>query len=145
MLRAFVVHWDRDELPAKIALVESAGHKVVGSEDSDGSRAWEKVKDLGPDVLVVWTTHLPSHGRATAAAVRSQPWGRAMNMLFVEGDPDKLPPLKRRKLQEVLPDAVLVTPKTLGAWLGKVEAALASRGCSSTTAPPSFWPWRSGK
>lgn len=126
VLRAFVVHWDEAEVAAKAAVVEAAGHKVVGSEALDGGRAVARVKELAPDVMVVWTTHLPSHGRTTAAAVRSYPWGRAVHLLFVEKDPEPLPKEKKAKLAEVLPDAVLVSPGTLPAWLGKVEAAIAA-------------------
>lgn len=126
MLRAFVVHWDEAEVAAKAALVEAAGHKVVGTEWLDGTRALARAKELAPDVLVVWTSQLPSHGRTTAAAIRSYPWGRSIHLLFVEGDPEPLPRPKRAKLAEVLPDAVLVTPATLPPWLGKVEAAIAA-------------------
>jgi hypothetical protein len=126
VLRAFVIHWSEDELAAKAAMVDATGHKVVGGEALDGARAMAKVKELAPDVLVVWTSQLPSHGRTTAAAIRSYSWGRGIHCLFVEGDPEPLPKQKRAKLAEVLPDAVLVTPKTLGAWLGKVEAAIAA-------------------
>ena len=126
MLRAFVLHWAEDEVAAKAALVDAAGHKVVGTEWLDGTRAVQRIKELAPDVLVVWTSQLPSHGRTTAAAMRSSAWGRDIHLLFVEGDPEPLPKEKRAKLAEVLPDAVLVTPKTLGAWLGKVEAAIAA-------------------
>lgn len=126
MLRALLLHWDGDTLPAKAALVEAAGHKVVGSEHADGARALQKAKDLAPDVLVVWASHRPSDGRTTAAAIRSYPWGRGIHCLVVEGDPDPLPRPARAKLAEVLPDAVLVTPRTLPAWLGKVEAAIAA-------------------
>lgn len=127
MLRAFVLHWSEEEVAAKAALVDSAGHKVVGTEALDGARALARVKELAPDVLVVWTTWLPSHGRTTAAAIRSYRWGRALPCLFVEGDPEPLPKEKKAKLAEVLPDAILVTPRTLAAWLGKVEAAIQAR------------------
>jgi hypothetical protein len=126
VLRAFVLHWDESEVAAKAALVESAGHKVVGSEWLDGTRAVQRMKELAPDVLVVWTSHLPTHGRTTAAAMRSYAWGRSIHLLFVEADPEPLPKGKRSKLAEVLPDAVLVTPRTLAVWLGKVEAAIAA-------------------
>ena len=124
MLRAFVIHWDEAEVAAKAALVEQAGHKVVGTEWLDGARALARAKELAPDVLVVWASQLPSHGRTTAAAIRSYPWGRGIHVLVVDGDPEPLPKEKRAKLAEVLPDAVLVTPRTLPAWLGKVEAAI---------------------
>lgn len=126
VLRALLVHWDEATLPAKAAQVEAAGHKVVGGEAVDGARALQKAKDLAPDVLVVWATHRPSHGRTTAAAIRSYPWGRGIHCLVVEGDPEPLPKPARAKLAEVLPEAVLVTPATLPVWLGKVEAAIAA-------------------
>ena len=127
LLRAFVLHWDADELGAKVAAVEAAGAKVVGTEHADGTRATQRVKDLAPDVLVVWMSQLPSHGRTTAAAIRSYAWGRKIPCLFVHGDPAMLEPRKRAKLEEVIPDAILVTPATLAVWLIKVENLVAAR------------------
>ena len=63
----------------------------------------------------------------TAAYIRSTGWGKALPILFVDEDPDKLDKTKRAKLAEVVPDGIVVTPRTLAAWLGKVEAALESR------------------
>lgn len=127
MLLAFALHWDEAGMPAKVALLEAAGARVLGSEALDGKRAAAKVKDLKPDLLVVWAHPLPGHGRVTAAAIRSYPWGRDLPVLVVHGDPDLLDAAKKAKLEEVLPDAILVTPRTLPAWLEKVEKALEGR------------------
>jgi hypothetical protein len=127
MLCAFVVHWDPAELPSKVAAVEAAGARVVGSEAHDGARAGRLIRESEPDVLVTWLSRLPGHGRVTAAYVRSTPWGRALPLLFVDGDPDVLDKTKRATLEEVIPEALVVTPRTLPAWLVKVEAALDAR------------------
>ncbi|MHB1262184.1 MAG: hypothetical protein ACYC2H_10780 [Thermoplasmatota archaeon] len=126
MLRAFVVHWDAGELAGKVDFVAAAGAHVVGAEHSDGGNALRQVKDLKPDVLVVWLSRLPGHGRVTAAAIRSYGWASELAVLFVEeGEP--LPKAGRAKMQEVLPDAVIVRAAVLPVWLDKVERALAER------------------
>jgi chemotaxis response regulator CheB len=127
LLRAFVVHWDAAELTAKVELVTAAGAHVVGAEHADGGEALRQVKELKPDVLVVWLSRLPGHGRVTAAAIRSYGWASELAVLFVDEPADPLPKAGRAKLQEVLPEAILVTPATLPAWLGKVEKARAER------------------
>lgn len=127
MLRAFVVHWSADELPAKVRAVEATGADVVGTESSDGARAAKEVQRLKPDVLVVWLSRLPSHGRATAGYIRSTAWGREVPMVFVDQDPEPLPKDKKAKLLEAVPDGLLVTPATLAAWMEKVEKALETK------------------
>jgi hypothetical protein len=127
VLRAFVVHWDAEELPAKARAVEAAGAEVAGTEASDGARAAKEVQRLAPDVLVVWLSRLPGHGRATAGYVRSTAWGREVPIVFVDQDPDPLPKDKRAKLLEAVPDGLLVTPATLAVWLEKVGKALETR------------------
>lgn len=126
MLRAFVVHWDAAELAGKVDLVAAAGAHVVGAEHADGGNALRQAKDLKPDVLVVWLSRLPGHGRVTAAAIRSYGWASELAVLFVEeGEP--LAKASRAKLQEVLPDAVVARPGTLAAWIVKLERALVER------------------
>lgn len=127
MLRAFVVHWDAGELTARVEAVAQAGAHVVGAEHADGGNALRQVRALKPDVLVVWLSRLPGHGRVTAAAIRSYGWASELAVLFVEDGPEPLPRASRAKLQEVLPDAIVVTPGVLAVWLARVERALAER------------------
>jgi hypothetical protein len=127
VLRAFVVHWSAEELAAKVRMVEAAGHQVVGAESADGARAARETQRLAPDALVVWLSRLPGHGRATAGYVRSTAWGRGLPIVFVDQDPDPLPKDRRQALLAAVPDGLLVTPATLGAWLAKVERALEAR------------------
>ena len=127
MLRAFVVHWDAAELDARIDQVAAAGAHVVGAEHADGAAALRQVKELKPDVLVVWLDRRPGDGRVTAAAIRSYGWASELAVLFVEEPLAPLPKASRAKLAEVLPDAILVAPASLAVWLAKVERALAER------------------
>lgn len=127
MLRAFAIHWDAAELAAKVEALAVAGAHVVGAEHADGGHALRQVKDLKPDVLVVWLDKRPGHGRVTAAAIRSYGWASELAVLFVDDPAEPLPKAGRSKLEEVLPDAVLVTPATLAVWLAKVEKALLER------------------
>lgn len=127
MLRAFILHWDAAELDARIGQVAAAGARVVGAEHEDGQRALRLVKELKPDVLVVWLDRRPGDGRVTAAAIRSYGWASELAVLFVDEPAQPLPKSSRAKLAEVLPEAVVVAPATLAVWLAKVEKALAER------------------
>jgi hypothetical protein len=127
MLRVFAVHWDEAGLGAKVDALAAAGAHVVGAEHADAARALRLVKELKPDVLVVWLADRPGQGRVTAAAIRSYGWASELTVVFVDADPEPLPKGARAKLEEVLPDALVATPATLAAWLGKVEKALQER------------------
>lgn len=126
LVRAFVVHWDAASLPAKVQAVQKAGAEVVGHEAEDGQRAYREAKRLGPDVLIVWLQHKPSHGRLTAAAIRATAWGRTLPILFVDEDPDPVPAATLQQVKAALPDALIDRPARLRFWMQKI-AALPSR------------------
>lgn len=118
MSTAFVIHWDEGEMPAKVAAVEACGLEVVGREWADGARAATYAKGLEPDVLVVWLSRLPSHGRVAAQHVRSTPWGRTLPIVLVDGDPEPLDAVRMGKVRAAVPDAVVCSP-------GRLKAAIA--------------------
>lgn len=120
--RTFVIHWNLEELPAKVSLVERAGGHVVGSEAQDGARAARGIRELAPDAVVIWLSWLPSHGRVTAAAVRSDPSAKKLPILFVDGDPEPVPPATLARVKAAVQGALFVTPASLRLWLGKVAA-----------------------
>lgn len=123
VVRAFVIHWHPDEVHAKCDLVRAAGADVVGWEGEDGKRAGAEVQRLAPDLLVVWLTRLPSHGRVTAAYVRSRPWGRKLPILFVE-DGEPLPKEKREALKAAVPGALFDGPQRIAFWVDRIQASL---------------------
>jgi hypothetical protein len=122
MVRAFVVHWDAATLAAKEAEVRASGADVVGAECVDGRRVHDEVHRLAPDVLVVWLTWEPSHGRVTAAAIRSASWGRKLPILFVDDPTAPAPPATLARIKAAVPDAIIDSPARLGFWFGRIAA-----------------------
>jgi DNA-binding NarL/FixJ family response regulator len=112
-LRAFVIHWNAAEIQAKVRLVETCGMQAVGHEAEDGERAMNAIKELEPNVLLVWLSRLPSHGRVTAQAVRASSWGRDLPVVFVEGDPDLLEDARMARVRNAVPAALVTTPDRL--------------------------------
>lgn len=125
-VRVFVIDWDAATLPARLACVRAAGAEVVGQECEDGQRAHDAIRRLAPDLLVVWLQCKPSHGRVTAAAIRSTAWGRKLPILFVTDDPDPVPPATLTRVREAVPDALIDRPERISFWVGKVAAISAS-------------------
>ena len=131
-MRAFLVHWDAATLTDKLHVLEQAGAQVVGSEAQDGQRAYAGVRHLQPDVLVVWLAWKPSHGRVTAAAIRSTGWGRKLPILFVDGDPEPTPPATLARLKAAVPDAIVDHPGRLAFWMERIAASrLVTKGPAS--------------
>lgn len=122
MVRAFVVHWDAASIPQMCARLRAAGADVVGSESSDGQRAYSEAGRLGIDLLVVWLQWKPSHGRVTAAAIRSSPWGRTIPILFIDGDPDAVPAATLQRVKAAVPGAIVDRPERLAFWVERIAA-----------------------
>lgn len=66
--------------------------------------AYKKVKARPPDVLVVYLTRLPSHGRETAHMLRSVKATRDLPIIFVGGEGEAL-----EKTKAKVPDAIYTT------------------------------------
>lgn len=133
-LRAFVIDWDPATLPLRCARLAAAGADVVGQESDDGQRAFEAVVRLAPDILVVWLQCKPSHGRVTAAAIRSSPAGRKLPILFVTDDPDAVPPANLAQVRAAVPDALIDGPHRIAFWVARV-AALAAATAAPASGP----------
>ena len=122
MVRAFVVHWDPATLAAVEVQVRDAGGDVVGAEAIDGRRVHDEVRRLAPDVLVIWLTWKPSHGRVTAAAIRSASWGRKLPILFLDDPAAPAPPATLARIKAAVPDAIVDHPGRLAFWVGRIAA-----------------------
>ena len=68
--RLFLIHWNASEAEEHAGRLRSEGWSV-DIEAQDGARAAKLVRDDHPDAVVVYLTHLPSHGRETARYLRS--------------------------------------------------------------------------
>ena len=59
---AFVVAWDEDVAIEIAARLSDAGW-VVALEHADGLRAWKRIKEGRPDVVIVDMARRPAHSR----------------------------------------------------------------------------------
>jgi hypothetical protein len=102
MARIHLVHWNETDAQAVIERLRAAGHDVGYRAKADSSTLRE-LRSAPPDAVVVDLSRLPSHGREFAVALRASKATRYVPIVFLEGDPAKVP----------LPDAVFATGKDL--------------------------------
>lgn len=80
-----LIHWHPEESRHLAAQLRAAGWRVA---------EWPvDLKDLKaepPVAVVVSLRRLPSHGREVADALWFTKWGRAIPIVFVDGEPDKV-------------------------------------------------------
>jgi len=115
--RLFLIHWQADEAAALARPLCDAGWQVE-IECEDGARACRRLLASPPDVVVVYLTRLPSHGRVTIAHLRTRPAGQALPVLFVGGQRDAL-----AKVRAAVPDAEFLAASELPAALERFGAA----------------------
>jgi CheY-like chemotaxis protein len=118
----FLVHWKPSELDDRVARLEKAGYAVI-ADATEGRAAGNRIKRERPDSVVIDLSRLPSHGRQLAVWLREQKSTRALPIVFVGGDGDKLERLKRD-----LPDAIHTT------WHG-IKGAIARAIASPPSEP----------
>jgi len=91
--RAFLIHWNQEELKTKVQLLGSLGF-VVALEHEDGARAGKNILTKLPDVIVIYLSRLPSHGRAVAEYFAERKSTRHIPLVFVDGEPEKVAKVK---------------------------------------------------
>lgn len=82
---AFVVSWDEDEAIDLAARLSDAGW-MVALEHSDGLRAWKRIKESHPDVVVVDMTRRASHGRELLRSMGQRKHTSGIPVVQVGGD-----------------------------------------------------------
>ncbi|MBI4235794.1 MAG: hypothetical protein HY688_00345 [Chloroflexi bacterium] len=112
--RLFLVHWNAAEAEAHAQALRSDGWEVLGFEAEDGARAVKAIVAALPDVVVVYLHRLPSHGRETAAFLRSTRATCQVPIVFVDGQGEAL-----EKTRVRVPDAVYTTSAGLTAALSR--------------------------
>ena len=99
MIRVRLVHWKEEEIAERLDRLRSAGF-IAETGKPDGSDTFRALRSDPPGALLIDLSRLPSHGRVVALTVRQSKWTRAIPLVFVDGDPEKVAQLK-----ELLPDA----------------------------------------
>ena len=82
---AFVVSWDEDDAIDLASRLSDAGW-VVALEHADGLRAWKRIKEGRPDVVVVDMSRRPSHGRELLRSMGQRKHTSAIPVVQVGGD-----------------------------------------------------------
>lgn len=114
--RLFLIHWNKAEAEGLAAPLRVRGWEVQ-IEGEDGQRAWKRITANQPAVVVIYLRRLPSHGRMTARALRSQGATRNIPIIFVDGAADKV-----AVVREQVPDAVYTDGGGLDALLAQYAA-----------------------
>src|SRR3954470_6755100 len=81
----FVVAWDEDAAIDIAARLSEAGW-VVALEHADGGRAWKRIKEGRPDVVVVDMTRRPSHSKELLRAMGQRKYTQSIPVVKIGGD-----------------------------------------------------------
>jgi CheY-like chemotaxis protein len=98
-----LIHWDAPEARARVARLEALGYAAT-FENRTGPALLKKITTDPPSAVVVDLSRLPAQGAEVAAALRAAPSTRRLPIVFVDGLPEKVLPVR-----QTLPDAVYST------------------------------------
>ena len=103
----YLIHWNQDEVAERAQLIEAAGYRVDASPFTP--IYLRQLRDNPPAAVVIDLSRLPSHGREVAMALRYYKGTRAVPIIFVDGQPDKV-----ERVKELLPDAKYAAWQCIG-------------------------------
>lgn len=98
--RVLLIHWNAAEARERIERLRAAGFEAKALERMK-PELLRSIGDEPPAAIVIDLTRLPTHGREVAIALRHRKSTRAIPLVLVEGDPEKV-----KRIREFLPDAV---------------------------------------
>lgn len=105
--RIFLIHWNQTEADKHAAGLRASGWQVA-VEAEDGARAAQSILANPPAVVIVYLTRLPSHGRHTAAYLRTRKGGKSIPLVFVGGKPAVV-----EKTKQQVPDGIYLEEHAL--------------------------------
>ena len=100
--RVRLIHWKADEASERGEFLRSAGYDVSHKPLEPSS--FREMRQDPPDAVVIDLSRIPSQGRDVGLGIRKYKDTRHVPLVFVGGDPDKIP-----RIRELLPDAVYTT------------------------------------
>jgi DNA-binding response OmpR family regulator len=80
--KAYLVHWNQEEWEAICMVLSGAGWAVKG-ESEDGGKAYQGIREFGPDVVVISLNRLPSHSHALARSLQETKATRNIPLVFM--------------------------------------------------------------
>jgi len=115
MARIRLLHWKEEECAPRAERLRALGYEVDPRKLVSASM--KEFRENPPDAVVIDLGRLPSHGKEVGVFLRGSKSTRLIPLIFVEGDPEKLP-----KIKETLPDARYTTYAKIGPVLEDVLA-----------------------
>ncbi|NUO78449.1 response regulator transcription factor [candidate division KSB1 bacterium] len=117
MPRAFLVHWNKEEVLEKARPLRAAGWSVV-CEHGDGEVAFKSIREKPPEVVIIHLSRLPSHGARVAEVLQQTKATHEIPIVFVDGEPDKI-----AKVQQKIPNATYLQSMHLDKFLQRFMKA----------------------
>ncbi|MDM7914242.1 MAG: hypothetical protein ACE15D_04460 [Candidatus Eisenbacteria bacterium] len=111
-----LIHWHEAEAEERAAFLRAAGYEVEAGRFA-GPPSLRALRESPPDAVVIDLSRIPSQGRDAGMSIRAAKATRAVPLVFVEGDPEKV-----AGIREHLPDAVYSAWKRVRADLRRAIA-----------------------
>lgn len=115
--RVFLLHWNKPEAEEYAQTLRSWGWDV-DLEYADGARGASAIKLNPPDAVVIYSTRLPSHGRATAEYLAQTKSTLSIPLIFVGTDAEAA-----EKTKAKIPGAEFISEAQLENTLAKYAKA----------------------
>jgi DNA-binding response OmpR family regulator len=115
--RLFLIHWNKAEAQSLAQELHEQGWQVE-VEAEDGQRASKRILANPPLAVIISLTRLPSHGRETAAFLRTRPTGKDLPIYFVGGSDDV-----QRTVKEKVVGALFLPSEALLAKFAELAAS----------------------
>lgn len=105
--KVFLVHWREAEAEVLAREIRNMGWRV-DVESNDGARAGKRIKQDRPDVVVIYLSRLPSHGRETGYSLKGIKSLKDIPLVYVDGNEEAI-----ARTRDVIPDAIYTTTEEL--------------------------------
>jgi hypothetical protein len=103
----FLVHWREAEAEVLAREIRHMGW-CVDVESNDGARAGKRITKDPPDVVVIYLTRLPSHGRETGQSLKDFKSTKNIPLVYVDGNDEAI-----ARTRNLVPDAIYTTTEEL--------------------------------
>ena len=111
--RIFLVEWDASTARTLVSAIRAAGWDVE-VESEDGGRAYTRVNEAPPDLLLIDISNKPSHGLRIAESLYQRNETRSIPIAFLGGMPSV-----RDKVRVSIPDAMFASLMELDGLLSR--------------------------
>lgn len=113
--KVLLVHWREAEAEVLAKEIRHMGW-TVDTETNDGTRVSDRLRIDPADVVVIYLTRLPSHGRETGTSLQDIKATADIPVVYVDGNEEAV---ERTRTQ--LPDAIYTTTEQLNRTLAHLS------------------------